>query len=43
MQLLFIDGMTYSTVACAAIGTYHAENITPLLLFTVHYLATDVA
>jgi hypothetical protein len=34
--------MTHSIVECAAIGTDHAENIIPLLLFTGHYLATAV-
>jgi hypothetical protein len=34
--------MTYSIVACAAIGTDLAENTITLLLFTGHYLATAV-
>jgi hypothetical protein len=33
VQLLFSNGMTYPTAACAAIGMSHAENTIPLLLF----------
>jgi hypothetical protein len=40
VQLLFSDGMTYSIVACAAIGTECGENIIPLLLFSGRCLAT---
>jgi hypothetical protein len=40
VKLLLSGGMTYSTVARAAIGTDHAENATSLLLFMGHYLAT---
>jgi hypothetical protein len=42
VQLLLSGGMTYSIVVCAAIGTYRAEDIIPLLLFTGHYFATAV-
>jgi hypothetical protein len=42
VQLLLNGGMTYSIVACAAIGTDSAENTISLLLFTGHYLATAV-
>jgi hypothetical protein len=31
VQLLLSDGMTYSIVACEAIGTDYAENTIPLL------------
>jgi hypothetical protein len=34
VQLLLIDGMMYSIVACAAIGKNCAESAIPLLLFT---------
>jgi hypothetical protein len=34
VQLLLGVGMTYSTVACAAIGMDCAQNTIPLLLFT---------
>jgi hypothetical protein len=40
MQLLLGYGMTYSTVACATIGTDCAENIISLLLFTSRCLVT---
>jgi hypothetical protein len=40
MQLLLSDGMTYSNVAFAVIGTYSAENTIPLLLFTGRCLVT---
>jgi hypothetical protein len=42
MHLLLSARMTYSIVACAAIGTYHAENTIPLLPFMGHYLATGL-
>jgi hypothetical protein len=32
--------MTYSIVACAAIGTHYAENTIPLLLFKSRCLVT---
>jgi hypothetical protein len=34
MQLLLIDGMTYSIAECEVIGTDCAENTIPLLLLT---------
>jgi hypothetical protein len=40
VKLLLSGGMTYSTVARAAIGTNRAENAISLLLFTGIYLAT---
>jgi hypothetical protein len=40
VQLSLSDGMTYSIVACAAIGTDHAENNILLLLFTGRCLVT---
>jgi hypothetical protein len=40
VKLLLIDGMTYSIVAFAAIGTNCAENTIPQLLFTGRCLVT---
>jgi hypothetical protein len=42
VQLLLSDGMAYSIVVRAAIGTDRVENIILLLLFTGHCLATAV-
>jgi hypothetical protein len=39
---LLSGGMTYSTVACAAISIDHTENIIPLLLFMGHYLGMAI-
>jgi hypothetical protein len=40
VKLLLSDAMTYSIVACAAIGTESAENTITLLLFTGRCLVT---
>jgi hypothetical protein len=42
VQVLVNSGMTYSIVACAAIGTDRAGNTILLLLFSGHCLATAV-
>jgi hypothetical protein len=40
VQLFLSDGMAYSVVACAAIGTDCAENAISLLLPLGRYLVT---
>jgi hypothetical protein len=41
-QLLLSGNVTYSTFAYPAIVTDRAENTIPRLLFTSHYLGTDI-
>jgi hypothetical protein len=43
MQSLLSNGMTYSIVACAAIGTDCAENTIPVVVVAVVVVAVDAA